>query len=356
MKLKKVTAALLAASMTLGLSGCTLGGNGWILKYDGGEVPAGIYVQNVFSAYNAAGYQVEDATTDVLTADIEGKTGKQWIEDTAMELTKEYLAVELKFDELGLSLTEAEKANVDTLVKSIWEPYGEQYIANGINRNSYTKAMENTFKTNELFLHYYGEGGEKAVTEQEYKDYFEQNYDRTRFIRDPKNSVDSMTEEEYAEAVANLAEGETAPLSALEQAEAALARLENGEDILTIMAEVEAEKPDELEEGHNHDDPTIHDNLVDVNDVSRPEEYRTESHAMAVGEKKIIESGNNYYVVEKLELDPTGEGLESVKDTILVTLKGDEFDALIAQWVAELPELTVNEKTVEEFSPDKLRG
>ena len=54
--IKKLTAGLLAAAMTVGLSGCTLGTTSWILRYgeDNAEVPTGIYVQNMYTAYQAA--------------------------------------------------------------------------------------------------------------------------------------------------------------------------------------------------------------------------------------------------------------------------------------------------------------
>ena len=48
--------------------------------------------------------------------------------------------------------------------------------------------------------------------------------------------------------------------------------------------------------------------------------------------------------------------LEQYKNEILTTLKSDEFTALLEQWVAELPELTVNQKTVEAFSAEKMKG
>ena len=51
-----------------------------------------------------------------------------------------------------------------------------------------------------------------------------------------------MTDEERAEAEAALAEGETLPESGREQADAALSRIQNGEDIVTILQEIEAEQ------------------------------------------------------------------------------------------------------------------
>ena len=94
--IKKLTAGLLAAAMTVGLSGCTLGTTSWILRYgeDNAEVPTGIYVQNMYTAYQAATRYVEDSS-NVLGGEIDGRSADQWIRDTALNLTKQYLAVNL---------------------------------------------------------------------------------------------------------------------------------------------------------------------------------------------------------------------------------------------------------------------
>lgn len=63
-----------------------------------------------------------------------------------MNLTKQYLAVTLKFDELGLTLTEAENTNIQSMVDSVWKSYGESYTLMGVNRDSYQKMLEYTAK------------------------------------------------------------------------------------------------------------------------------------------------------------------------------------------------------------------
>ena len=358
---KKLTAAVLAAVLSLSLSACTLGSTSWILRYgdNNEEVPTGIYVQNMYTAYSSAGqYATGD---DLLTSEIDGRTGDQWIRDTALNLTKQYLAVNLKFDELGLSLTEAENTNIQTMVDNVWKSYGESYTLMGVNRASYQAMLEYTAKITDLFQHFYGEGGELAPTDEEYKTYFEENYDRTRAVSYAKNSVDTMTDEEKAQAQADLEEGETLPQSGKEQAEAALARIEGGEDLVTIIHELEAESAsDDADSTDGADaesteteekDPSEYDNVVNVNDTSVPEAYRTGSHEMAVGEVKIIESDNYYYVVQKLELDPDGSELTARKSSLLQEMKAGDFDTMVQEWIAALPEVTVNEKTVEEFSP-----
>ena len=243
MMMKKLSAVALAAAMSFSLSACTLGSTSWILKYgdDNQEVPTGIYVQNMYTAYSAAGQYASGGDT-LLESSIEDKTADQWIRDTAMNLTKQYLAVTLKFDELGLTLTEAENTNIQSMVDSVWKSYGESYTLMGVNRDSYQKMLEYTAKTGDLFQHFYGEGGELAPTEEEYKQYFNDNYDRTRAVSYAKTSVDTMTEDELAAAEAELEEGETLPESGKAQAEAALARLQNGEDMITIIKEMEAEQ------------------------------------------------------------------------------------------------------------------
>ena len=357
MMMKKLSAVALAAAMSFSLSACTLGSTSWILKYgdDNQEVPTGIYVQNMYTAYSAAGQYATGGDT-LLESSIEDKTADQWIRDTAMNLTKQYLAVTLKFDELGLTLTEAENTNIQSMVDGVWKRYGESYTLMGVNRDSYQKMLEYTAKTGDLFQHFYGEGGELAPTEEEYKQYFNDNYDRTRAVSYAKTSVDTMTEDELAAAEAELEEGETLPESGKAQAEAALARLQNGEDMITIIKEMEAEQKKDEEESTDGEKPAEakYDNVVNVQNTSVPEAYRNESHAMAVGEVKIIESGNYYYVVQKLELDPDGSELTARKSSLLQEMKADEFDAMVQEWIAALPELTVNEKTVEEFSPEVI--
>ena len=362
--MKKLSAVALAAAMSFSLSACTLGSTSWILKYgdDNQEVPTGIYVQNMYTAYSAAGQYATGGDT-LLESSIEDKTADQWIRDTAMNLTKQYLAVTLKFDELGLTLTEAENTNIQSMVDSVWKSYGESYTLMGVNRDSYQKMLEYTAKTGDLFQHFYGEGGELAPTEEEYKQYFNDNYDRTRAVSYAKTSVDTMTEDELAAAEAELEEGETLPESGKAQAEAALARLQNGEDMITIIKEMEAEQEQDSEEetadgeetAEEETDPSEYDNVVSVSNTSVPEVYRTESHAMAVGEVKIIESDNYYYVVEKLELDPDGSELTARKSSLLQEMKSDEFDAMVQEWIAALPELTVN-RTKSPSVPDQGNG
>lgn len=348
MKFKKLVAMGLAGAMTLALSGCTIGGSsGWAIKDDKGQVPAGVYIQYMMSAFSEGAALSGDPTGNPWGKEIEGKPAEQWIDDRGMQLTKEHLAIENKFQELGLTLDEEMQQTVDAMVEYQWAAYGERYVLSGVSLESFTSVVENGFKANALFQHYYGEGGELAPSEEEYQKYYNDNYTRSLFIRYSKNDLDAMTAEEREALNKELKEGEEPRQSGLEQAEAALARAKAGEDFLGLIAEVEKANLPEGEELHSHEDPKVHDQVISKNDATLPGKYRTEVAAMADNELKIIEDGSYYYLAKRLPLEPATYA--DHKEEMLMEMKTDEFKGTISQWANGLSNLQVNQKMVEKY-------
>lgn len=75
---------------------------------------------------------------------------------------------------------------VTTLSKTgglFWDTNGETYEKNGISKNSVKSVLENTYMTNEVFLYYYGVDGEEGTTEDDLKQYYEENNARVRYIK-----------------------------------------------------------------------------------------------------------------------------------------------------------------------------
>ena len=101
----------------------------------------------------------------------------------ALEYCQRYVAIEKKFDELDLSLTEEESKDVESTIDSFWDTNGETYEKNGISKNSVKSVLENTYMTNEVFLYYYGVDGEEGTTEDDLKQYYEENNARVRYIK-----------------------------------------------------------------------------------------------------------------------------------------------------------------------------
>ena len=82
-----------------------------------------------------------------------------------------------------LSLTEEESKDVENTIDSFWDTNGETYEKNGISKNSVKSVLKNTYMTNEVFLYYYGVDGEEGTTEDDLKQYYEENNARVRYIK-----------------------------------------------------------------------------------------------------------------------------------------------------------------------------
>lgn len=114
---------------------------------------------------------------------MDGVSSEEWIKNKALEYCQRYVAIEKKFDELDLSLTEEESKDVESTIDSFWDTNGETYEKNGISKNSVKSVLENTYMTNEVFLYYYGVDGEEGTTEDDLKQYYEENNARVRYIK-----------------------------------------------------------------------------------------------------------------------------------------------------------------------------
>ena len=97
----------------------------WTYRSGDDTVTSGMYVGLSIDALNAA-YSLEgyDTTKSPFDQDLENKDGVQWLKDTADTYAREYLAIEAKFDEMGLSFTEEEEASLEANVEFYWTTLG----------------------------------------------------------------------------------------------------------------------------------------------------------------------------------------------------------------------------------------
>ena len=115
-----------------------------------------------FSYYN---YNVQD------------KTFSQYVQDRTLEQVKQYVAIQNKFKELNLSLTDEEEETVKTSVKKMWDTeisyygystgktYGQNYEAGGISKKSYEAVQLVNKMSENVFDAYYEKGWiDKVIT------------------------------------------------------------------------------------------------------------------------------------------------------------------------------------------------
>ncbi len=190
-KWKRIIAAVLSSAMIFTCAGCTSGKNtAYALTVDGYQVKAGIYIYYSYTALTeaknlAAG---QDENLDVTDEDalkkvkLEGKDFLDYVKDKTTESCINHVAVIKHFDELGLSLTDEEKEEINDYVESNWEANEDMFEGNGIGKDSLKEIMTSSYKSDAIFKAYYGEDGSENVTDDQLKEYYTENNARVRYI------------------------------------------------------------------------------------------------------------------------------------------------------------------------------
>ena len=213
--LKKAAAVLTAAGLAAACVAC--GSNTrFALTIDGYEVPAGVYIYFVNSAYNTGLSQLGEEQPDLDTTDVkavkaaslEGVSFTDWVKNKATEMCTDFVTTEKKFDELGLSLDAMTKSYVDSMTEYYWAQSKTIYERNGISEESFAKIVTSDYKSNLISEHFYGVGGKEGVTEDELYDYFKENNIRCQYVAvDLKDGEGNLLKADGKEKMMDMLEG-----------------------------------------------------------------------------------------------------------------------------------------------------
>lgn len=329
--MKKIASGALALLMAASLTACG-GDTSWAYRSENATVTSGMYVglsiQALNSAFAVDGY---DSSKSPFKQDLEGKDGTQWIQDKAAELSREYLAVEEKFQEMGLSFTDEEESSFNNNVELYWTTLrmSSTYEGEGCSKESFTKILRNSAKKNKIFEAVYGEGGEKEVPVDELKTIFTTDYAKGTYI-----TVSLTDSDGNALTGADL-------IAKKDEAQKLLDRINGGEDIEKVKAE------------YNDTDVSEDSSVV----VSRSNENLS-TVGSAIVKGKAGDTGmvtDDKYAYVYLVQDPlSGETFEKYRSTVLQNLKSDEYDELVAQWASGLS-VETNSAAVKKHNPKHLR-
>lgn len=362
--LKKVTAAAAASAIALSLASCGKDTT-WGADIDGTRLRAGIliYFQSEALA-DAYGYMGEN-DTNVLDITIEGQPARDWINNKAIEDMRKYVAVENKFSELGLSFQNKEDELAKINLQQWWEYIGAYYEAMGIGEQSYMDAGLNDTKKSALFNYYYGEGGEKAASEDEIKSYLEDNYARIRYIEMPLKDGEGniLKSDEKADV--------------LKMAEDYLERAKNGESFDVLSKEYDEYSASISGSGSEETETTAIE-LFGSEDSAVSEEasvaagpnYGTVitkvsvlpsasvvekvfSGEMTDNSYAIVEEYEVCYVVYRMGLYDDERFIENNSNTARHALKDEEFEQMIDSWVAS-QNAVINNDAIDRYTIDKL--
>ncbi len=318
MTIKKLTALGMALGMAaVSFTGCGSKTPETAATYNGGSIPAGVYIFNQFNAMDEAYQKVANPYGDILTQEIDGVSAEQWINNRTVELVKTYAAVASETTRLNITLDESVAASVKQSLNKTWGTQGTYMEKLGISLASAQSVAENSQLANQLFLAYYDEGGEKAVPQSELKTYFTENYRRSLMLvlskRDTSTGavLDSGKQDEQKKLF-----------------ETYKARVQAGDPLFDVIVSendrAKAAAGDTAEAA-----PLVESEqevLVSKSNTAYPEKLRDQVFASTTQNTPEFYEDDNYYVIYELR-DTMGDGtaFTNAKATLLNAYKGDEF-------------------------------
>lgn len=188
--LKKITAAVTAVSIASALAGCTPSiGSGTknALTVGNYEIPAGMFIYYSMQGYSEAANVLETNNgsapelKDVRNAKIDEIDSTDWIQNKATEYCIAYAGIQHEFDAIGGELSHEDKESAYDMAEYYYAQ-DSRLDVNGVSLDTMIKMAESTFKEQEIFKYYYGFEGDRGCSEDELKDYFDENFARVKYV------------------------------------------------------------------------------------------------------------------------------------------------------------------------------
>lgn len=396
---KKLVAAICAAAITLSVAGCadvsTIG------SIDDQTINAGIYLLYEQTAISEAQQEVDDQLKAMGTSsssienfsyynyNVQDKTFSQYVQDRTLEQVKQYVAIQNKFDELKLTLTDEEKDEVKTSVKKMWDTeisyygystgttYGENYENAGISKKSYEAVQLVNKMSNKVFDAYYEENGISATDEKDIATYFYDNYGRFQIIQVSltEGNGDKITTDEGKKAKKEQAQGyvdrilagedydtvyhEYEDLVAKEKAEAEAesnSGASSSQVSSTVSSTSEAVSDDATSSGTSDSEEENHDHefLLSKTDTSPSEEFIKWAFELDTDKGGVYEDDTVYYAVVRRDIKEREDWLAKNHSDILHLMKDDDYNAMLNETAKDYA-LDLNNDALNKYKPENLK-
>lgn len=362
--IKKITAAFLAVLMIMSISGCSTKPE-WSYKVDDNEMQIGVYIYALYTAYNQAasyassaeGYDAEKSFLNLTITDDDGETAvaKDWIVDTAKELTKNILTIEEEFEARGLTLTAEDEAAAKESADNDWNlgPYYDMYLAYGMMPTPYKDILEPygvsyesferasymaSAKQTALFEEIYINDEETAVSTEDLTNYFTENYTSYSYLS--VRLADSSTDDSGSTTYTAMSDEDIAEIESTLQGYAD--NINNGAGTFAEqMVEYTALK--ELES-----DPST-SAVENLKDSSLNEDVVAALNELEEGKASLVKVGEAenayYYLIYKAPIaDSVADYIEDETNSfnVLSAMKSEEFQDMLT---AKAEELGIQENT-----------
>lgn len=350
---KKCAAVLTAGAMALSMAACS-SDTSWIMRKDPLEMPVGVYINNLIQSYYEATTLVEDAEQDVLSQQIEGQDAEDWIQQNAIDETKKAMAICSEFNARNIAFSQEQLLSCQEQAASYYEQAGDNLEKNGISQDSIELLYQITYMKTQLFQALYGEAGEDPVSEEELRDYYNENYIKmavqTFSFSDVEVPEDATEEEKAAYQEFNDNERSNVYTNANTLYLQAQIGIENGKSWNEILNEFNAQNQSSDEE---YDMTTDNYRLVDTATTTLNSEIITALKEAEQGEVIMVETDTMIAIGATTDINEDPTDFEYVADSIRHALRDETMEEYLLQ-VAQDDSFVLNQDAVDRYTIGKL--
>ncbi len=372
----KIGSLLLAMVMLVSaifVSGCSFSKE-WSYRANGKELPIGVYIYALDSAYaQAQSYaqeQVEDYATNSdawLNEEIEDDDGNkqianEWIKEHAETMCLSYLVIDEQLEKEGATVDEATMESADSQAETLWNvgqyaSYGiingmkDQLEPYGISYDSFKYCTtEYQSKASALFSKIYSAEGSKAVSDDEVKKYYTDNYVDFNYL--PVNLYTTSTDDDGNSTNTALSDDESKKL--ISEIDGYADELNSGKSFTTIVEDymkansITTDPSQSSTEQLDSESFSLGDDIK--NALKELENKKATTVQVGTGDSAI------YYLIYKNNIEDSADSVidgtsESVtRDTIVSIMKQDEF----TDYIEDLAKNLEHEKNsaVDSYNPN----
>ncbi len=343
-KFKKLLSMICVASLAVSLSACA--DTSWIAKIDKEKVNAGVYLFYMNQGYQDAFTKLQkddDKITEkkVFSKKLDDKTINEYIQDFATDKCRESIAINKKFDELKLELTEKDQKIVENKFEEDWKNNSDTYEKNGVGKKSIQNIILTNYKSDLLFKKYYYKDGLEEVSENDINKNITDNYKRVKILpftitdKDGKELDDAGKEKVVDEAKKTIKDLEAKAKNIDTLIDDYYKSLSPNQDTEENTDEFRNEAV--VYEGYYYLETPVVEEILKLKDANK---------------YSFIKGTAQYYVVQNLDILKREDLKNDLKPTALFSLKGDEFSKKITEWHKDYS-VVKNDDAYKRYLPEK---
>ena len=362
--MKKLVAGVSACLLLVSaLSGCYSEDKAWAARRGDDTAPIGAYIYYLSNAYQEALTLVEDDTKSVFDQEIDGKDGAQWVKDRARESLKLMYYVDQRMEDLGLTLDEDDQSQIESLTGSQWSSFSASFDQYGIAQTSVERAYSQFIvEYQKVFEAVYGPGGEKEVSDDELREYYEGAYVDVDYFTcaytkyNESGSTDTMTDDEKAEAakeyqqyVTRIQDGELTIEEAAEEYQAA-------RDEEAAAASSSSSESSSSSSSSDDSNSNLASETVNLESSHYPEEMTAKIKEMDENTVDFVDipDSNMFVIIQKNPISEACDEMLSDAEqrlSVLSELKNDEYTADMEEGANALDDITFNDSVLDSYDP-----